>query len=158
MPPANPLAPFARIRPLLQACSHSPAQLLHWQFFLLQDLPVLPIKSIIGHVRYTSIVQRRISMRKWDGSASLQASAGDVRASSAAAGAMAALLPLVPGHHSGQQGLRSGRASNEALPADVYAERSITGLTRLLVRNRTACVMRAAIVVLTRLTLEHDVC
>ncbi|BDA40985.1 probable serine/threonine-protein kinase 36 [Coccomyxa sp. Obi] len=89
VPPANPLAPFARIRPLLQA------------------------------------------------------SAGDVRASSAAAGAMAALLPLVPGHHSGQQGLRSGRTSNEALPADVYAERSIAGLTRLLAWSGPSATSRA---------------
>ena len=64
-----------------------------------------------------------------------QASAGDVRASSAAAGAMAALLPLLPGHANGQQGLRSGRASNEALPADLYVDRSIAGLQRLLVRK-----------------------
>jgi hypothetical protein len=58
-----------------------------------------------------------------------------VRASSAAAGAMAALLPLLPGHTSAQQVLRSGRASNEAIPADLYAERSIAGLKRLLVSN-----------------------
>lgn len=66
----------------------------------------------------------------------LQALSGDARASSAAAGATAALLPLLPGHVSGQLGLRSGRASNEALPADVYADRSIAALKQLLVNKQ----------------------